>query len=92
MAKQARGELEVQLFDEAAEEGEEDFLSMQSLREKEKDLQALLETGKLRQKVKVSEREETATFLTQAFKDSEVKRKDLDERFPDWKERAKLEN
>ena len=47
-----------------------------------------METGKLRQKVKVGEREETATFLTQVFKDSEVKRKDLDKQFPDWEERS----
>ena len=38
VAKQARGELEVELFDENAEEGTEDFFNMRSLREKEKEL------------------------------------------------------
>ena len=84
VAKQARGELEVELFDENAEEGTEDFFNMRSLREKEKELESLLETGKLRKKVKVAEREDTATFLTQVFKDSDVKRNALERTFPDW--------
>ena len=84
VAKQARGELEVELFDENAEEDTEDFFNMRSLREKEKELQSLLETGKLRKKVKVAEREDTATFLTQVFKDSDVKRNALEQTFPDW--------
>ena len=83
--RQAAGQLEVELFfDDNAEESGEDFFSLQGIKEKEKDLLSLLETGKLRKKIKAAEREDTATFLTQVFKDSAVRPGAIEQTFPDW--------
>ena len=80
----------IELFEETDEEERKDFFNLNVVKEKEMVLAELLETRKMPQKKFVPG--ETATFLTQVYKDSDLTQKELEEKFPNWAKARNIEH